>query len=86
MTWKPHVTRLKNECVKAMNILKSVSATDWGADQTIIMHLYRTLVRSRLDYGAVVYGSACDEVLKPLNAIANEAMRIATSAYKSSPV
>jgi len=86
MTWKPHVTRLRNECSKAMNILKSIASTDWGADQGIMMHLYRALVRSRLDYGAIVYGSASNEVLKPLNAIANEAIRIATGAYRSSPV
>jgi len=30
----------------------------WGANQRTLLHLYRSLVRSKLDYGSIIYGSA----------------------------
>ena len=33
----------------------SVAHTSWGAYQHTLLHLYRSLVRSKLDYGSVVY-------------------------------
>ena len=46
--------------MKALNLLglRVVAHTSWGADQHTLLHLYRSLVRSKLDYGSVVYGSA----------------------------
>ena len=40
----------------------------------------------RMDYGAIVYGSASEQTLKPLDIIANDCMRIATVALKTSPI
>jgi len=44
--------------VKALNLLHVVAHTSWGADQHTLLHFYRSLVCSKLDYGSVVYGSA----------------------------
>ena len=38
----------------ALNLLKVLSHTSWGADRTTLLKLYRSLVRSKLDY-AVLY-------------------------------
>ena len=86
LLWKQHVAELKKRCIKAMNILKTISAIDWGADQESILRIYKALVRSRIDYGAIVYCSAAPSTLKTLEPIANEAMRLATGAFKSSPI
>ena len=32
--------------------------TEWGADRKVMLCLYRYLVRSKLDYGCIVYGDA----------------------------
>ena len=47
------------------------------------MHLYRVLVRSMLDYGCIVYQSACVTMKSMLDSIANECMMIAFGAFKS---
>ena len=52
----------------------------------MIMHLYGALVKSKLEYSQIVYCSAIDNNLRELDAIPNEAVRIATGALKSSPV
>ena len=54
----PHIRYIKAKCLKALNLLKVLSNTSWGADRPTLLHLYRSLIRSKLDYGSVVYGSA----------------------------
>ena len=38
--------------------IKVVANSKLGADKITLLHLYRCLVRSKLDYGCIVYGSA----------------------------
>jgi len=58
VTFLPHIRYLKEKCVTALNLQRVMAHTSWGADQHTLLHLYRSLVRSKLDYGSVVYGSA----------------------------
>ena len=58
LTFKPHIHLLKTKCQRALNILKVVSNHHWGADRETLLLLYRSLVRSELDYGCIIYGSA----------------------------
>ena len=44
--------------LKALNILKVIGNAEWGTDRKVMLRLYRSLVRSTLDYGCIVYGSA----------------------------
>ena len=55
LTFEPHIKYLKARCQKSLNILKVLSRTDWGADQTTLLKLYHSLVRSKLDCGCLVY-------------------------------
>ena len=86
LTFRPHIDYLKRKCVKSMNILKVLAHTDWGADQPTLLHLYRALIRSKLDYGCFVYGSANYTYIKELDIIQNKALRICLGAFRSSPV
>ena len=52
----------------------------------VLMRLYRTIIRSKLYYGCMVYGAVSDSALKSLDAVVNEAMRISTGAFKRTPV
>ena len=58
----------------------------WGADKDTIMKLYRAVVRSKLDYGSAVYGSARPSYLKKLEPIQNQALRLALGAFHTSPI
>ena len=63
LTFRPHIRYLKEKSVKAMNLLRVVAHTSWRADQHTLLHLYRSLVRSKLDYDSVVYGSSRESYL-----------------------
>ena len=58
MRFQSPLVYLKAKCLKALNLLKVLSHTSWGADRTTFLKLYRSLVRSKLDYGCTTYGSA----------------------------
>ena len=81
-----HVTALKDKCKKALNLLKVVAHSDWGADRKVLMRLYRYLIHSKLDYGSIVYGSVRKPTLRILDSIHHESLRLALAAFRSSPV
>ena len=81
LSFKPHVQCIKKKCRKALNILRVVGHTDWGADKSTLLKLYRTLVRSKLDYGSAVYGFTKKYILKELDPIHHQGLRIALGAF-----
>ena len=82
----PHIKYLKAKCLKALNLLKVLYHTSWGADQTTLLKLYRSLVWSKLDYGCIIYGSARKLYLQMLDPIHNQEFRLALGAFRTSPV
>ena len=85
LTFIPHIKKLKAKCQKALNLLRVVAHTDWGADRKILLNLYRTIVRSKLDYGCIVYGPARPLYLKTLDTIHHQGIRLALGAFRTSP-
>lgn len=86
LTWRDHIKDLKERCEKDLNLLRVVSGTTFGADKKTLLILYKALILSKLDYGAQAYNSASENILKTLNIIQNHALRIATRAYRSTPI
>ena len=76
----PHIKHLKAKCLKVL------SHTSWGADRTTLLHLYRSLIRSKLDYGSIVYGSARKSYLQMLDTVHNQGLRLALGGFRTSPV
>ena len=77
---------VKKKALKALNILKIVGNTEWGADRKVMLQLYRSLIRSKLDYGCIVYGSARKSYLQMLDPIHNQGLRLCLGAFRTSPV
>ena len=86
LNFKAHIKSLKDRCLKTINLLRVVSHTDWGADGATLLRLYRVLVRSKLDYGCIIYGSARESYLQPLDRVQNLALRICLGAFRTSPI
>ena len=86
LTFIPHIKALKAKCLKALDVLKVLSNTNWGGDRSVLLNLYRSLIRSKLDYGSVVYGSARKSYLKCLDTIHHPGLRLALGAFRTSPV
>ncbi|XP_055944481.1 uncharacterized protein LOC129975443 [Argiope bruennichi] len=86
LTFLPHVKILRKKCEKALNIIKVLSTTAWGADRPSMLKIYKALVLSKLDYGCVIYGSARKTVLQKLDPVHHNALRLCSGAFRTSPV
>ena len=86
LSFIPHLKALKCRCLKALDIIKVVSNQEWAADKSVLLRLYRSLVRSKLDYGCIVYGSARPSYIKMLDTIHHQGLRLALGAFRTSPV
>ena len=86
LSFLPHIKYLKAKCLKALNLLKVLAPTSWGADRVTLLNLYRSLIRSKLDYGSVVFGSARKSYLQKLDMIHHQGLRLALGPFRTSPV
>lgn len=86
LTFVPHLRNLKNKCMTTINNLKVLSCTTWGSDAKCLLNLYRSLVQSHLDYGAIIYESVTPSTRKMLNPIHHLGVRLSTGTFRTSPV
>ena len=86
LNWKAHITYTKAKGTQALNLLKKLSHTTWGAKRDTMLMLYKATVLSILDYGCPIYASASENILNKLNPVHNSGLRLCTGAFKSSPV
>ena len=82
----PNINYLKARCQKALQLLRVVAHTDWGADKSTLLKLYRSLVRSKLDYGCFIYESARKSYLRCIDSIHHLGLRLALGALRTYPV
>ena len=81
-----HIAYLRTKSLKAMNVLKVIARYNRGSSSADLLRIYRSLVRSRLDYASQVYGTARESNLNKLNPVHHQAIRLCLGAYRSSPV
>ena len=82
----PHINYIKTKCNKALQLLCVIAHTNWGADKNTLLKLYRSLIRSKIDYSCFIYQSARKSYLKSLNPIYHTGLRLALGAFKTTPV
>ena len=85
-SWRPHITALKVTCNKILDLFKHVSHRAWGADRTSLLRLYIMLLKPKLEYGVEIIQCAAPTYVKVLERIQNQALRIASGAFRSSPI
>ena len=86
LNWKGHINKIKADCTKSLNLLRILSSNSAGADQHTLLQTYRLVIRPKIDYGCIIYGSAPQSALSELDSVHNEALRICSGSFRSSPV
>lgn len=86
LNWKSFIEYIKVKCMKAINFLKVITRTWWGANTETCLLFYKSYIRSILDYGSVLYGAASNASLKQLEVTQNKALRICLGAMPSTPI
>ncbi|KAL1447326.1 hypothetical protein WDU94_005622 [Cyamophila willieti] len=86
MTWNTHINQIKSKSLRALNVMKILSNRTWGLRRETLRRLYFAYVLPILDYGSVLYSSACDSQLAKLNVVHNSAVRLISGAFRTSPI
>ncbi|XP_052421445.1 uncharacterized protein LOC127964936 [Carassius gibelio] len=86
LTFKIHIQKLIDKCKKSNNILRCVTGMEWGASRKSLLRIYSALIRSAIDYGCIIYGSASKSLIKKVEIVQAQSLRICSGAFRSSPV
>lgn len=85
LNFHEHVTGIRDRCKRALNIVKFVRGTWWGAEPSTLLTLYISFVRSIMDYGSFVYCPSAQNVRNKLESVQLSAIRMALGLRVSTP-
>lgn len=80
MSWKPHIDYVADRCNKRLNLMRVMAGTRWGAGKSVLLTVYKALIRSVMDYACIAYDTASVSVKSKLDSIQYKAMRICCGA------
>ena len=80
-----HVTEIHKRCFRALNIIRFLCGTWWGADPTTLITLYKSYVRSITDYASFVYFPVRKTQIEKIEKIQYNAIRSAVGFRVSTP-
>ena len=79
-------TKYHKKTTPALNLLRSLATQKWGASKTVLLTLYKALIKSRISYGSELFHSATINNLKKLDAIQYRALKIVCKAAHSTSI
>ena len=84
LTFKNQIDYLKETCTKRMNILKIVSCKKWGLSIETRLIIYKSLIRSIMEYSAIIQPCLTSASMQVLNTIQNNCLKIICNKSKYS--
>ncbi|WP_179116290.1 ribonuclease H family protein, partial [Solemya velum gill symbiont] len=86
LSYLPHIKYLVTKCKRSLDILRVLASTQWGCDRDTLLTIYRLLIRSKLDYGSIIYGATRHSYLRYLNSIHHSGLRLSLGAFRTTPI
>ena len=74
------------EGLKRIDIMKAISSPNWRALSKILRTFYIAYIRSKIDYGTVLYDTTAKSNLDKLERIQHACVRLILAARKSTPI
>ena len=81
-----HVEYIKGRAQQRMSVLKCVAGKSYGADRTVLLRMYKAIIRPILEYASFLLDGPGNRRVDSLETIQNACLRIATGALRTSPV
>lgn len=76
LTFNIHIEKLITKYKRALNVMRCLVGCEWGASHGSLKNIYCSIIRSANDYGCLVYGTASDTLLKKIDVIQMQALRM----------
>lgn len=84
LNWHTHLRLVKIKVLKSLDTVKMLRNRRFGPDPQRLLFIYRTLLRSILEYGCMAYVDAAPTTT--LDSVHNAGIRIAIRTYPTTPV
>ena len=81
-----HMQYIKARALKRLPILRCLAGKGMGADRTVLLTIYKSLVRPILEYACQVIDGPANKAVESLECVQNACIRVATGAFRTSPV
>lgn len=82
--WNKQVDIIKKKCIQPLSIIKYLRSTWKGADPSLMLKLYKALIRSRIEYGAFLFNLTTSQQ-NILDKIQYQAVRLSMGYRQSTP-
>ncbi len=76
LNFASHIKKIESSCLNRVNILKILSHKSWKLAKTTLSNIYKTLVRSVIEYSSILFPLFKEEAIKKFCVIQNNCMRI----------
>ena len=76
MSFKNQISHIKKSCSDRLNIIKRLSHESWKINTKTLIQLYKSLIRSLIDYTFFIFSKMSHANLSKLQAIQNNCLRI----------
>ena len=77
LTFEAHIQDIISRCKKRLNLLKAIRGNTWGAHPDTLIYTYKVFIRPLLEYGCILFAHAKEKLLKKIQAVEIEAIKIA---------
>ena len=76
LTWRPHLQDVALRCKKKLNVLKALTHSKFCQSIQDLIRIYRSLIRSLIDYACEAYDSASKSAKRVLDSVQYQALKI----------
>jgi len=74
MKWQRHITEIKRKAKKRVNFMHTLAGHSWGSQPSVLLIIYKTLVRSIFDFNAGIYDSGSKDRWNQLERVQSAAL------------
>ena len=86
LSWVYHIQKMIEKGKKLINLMKTISAHQWGCHPSTLLTIFKGLLRPSIEWDSLLYAQADKKFLNKLNIIQNDALRIITGCFKTTPL
>jgi ribonuclease HI len=86
LCWGPHITSLRCDIIRRMDLLKHMASPNWGASRCFLRKFYCAYIRAKMDYGSTLYQTASNSMLAKLDVLQNACLRLILGARRTTPI
>ena len=76
LAWAAHIDYIIDRCKVRLNLMRAISGSTWEASRSVLLIVYKALIRSVIDYGSMTYDSSAAYTMEKLDQLQGQALRI----------